>query len=447
MTSLVEEIGIKIKSRAFPRESNTHSGTEESITASRLRFIHVLPLVPQWDLDISLAEKYMSIGVLKSAVEIYERLGMPCETALCYAAVDNEKEAEKILLQRINLRPDDARAISILGDIRQDPDLWQKAWDISKYSKAKASLSHFYYSPPKGSGLTKNLELALHNMRECLTVSPLNYENWFFYGCCGLEAGNFELASEAFSRCVSLDDTNSHAWSNLATSLLKLNRTKAAFNALKKAIRNSAETNTSWRIYENYLTVAAKLNEWDDVLFAARELVKIKSKSGGEGSLDMPVIEKLVELLVTSEYPTDETARLSHFQTSCIDLVCNILPKVITRSSRAWRLVAKVQLWRKRPWDAIECHEKAFRALVQRPELGNDETAWNDAVEGCEDLVSAYESLGDLPGKYGPDSVVCSDWKFKARSSVRTLLSKGKTSWEDSDGWVRLQNLKLELTT
>lgn len=439
MTSLVEEIGLKIKTRLLPQETDTNNS---SPAASRLRFIHQLPLMPQWTMDVKLAEKYMSLGVLKSALEIYERLHLECEVALCHAAVDNETEAENVLLRRLEQHPNDARATSILGDIRQDPQLWERAWEIGRYPKAKNSLSRYYYNPPANSGLTKDLEAALLHMSDCLKADPLNFENWFFYGCCGLETANYELASEAFTRCISLDDSNSHAWSNLATALLRLDKTRPAFNALKKAMVSSKEGKRSWRIHENFVIVAMKLNEWSDVLQATRELIDMKE--GGESSIDIPVIEKLVEILVATDYPK-EGERLTHYQSSCIDLVCNMLPNVITNSGRCWRIVARVHIWRKRPWEALECYEKAYRAVSQKHDLSTDETIWKEAVEACEDLVAAYESLGELPGKHGADDVVCKDWKYKSKTTIRSLMSKGKQMWEDSEGWDRLIGLKENL--
>lgn len=441
MTSLVEEAGIHIKSRTIPQLKETTSADVQS----RLRYMHQLPLMGHWKMDAKLAEKYMSLGVIKSAINIYERLNMFTEAALCYAAVDEEQQAEKILLERIASHPKDARAISILGDIRQDPQLWNKAWDIGHYAKAKASLSKYYYKPPAHTGLSKDLLLALQHMHDCLSASPLSYENWFFYGCCGLESGNHEIAAEAFTRCVALDDTNAHAWSNLASALLKLDKTKQAFTALKRALQQGEGAKRSWRIFENYLLVAAKLGEWNDVLHASRELLKIRKDEGNETSIDVLVLEKLVQILVEEPYPVEQ--RLSHFQLSCVDLICNMVPSVINHNARVWRLVGKVELWQGKPWAALECAEKAYRATSLRPELDTLEEAWNEAVEACSDLVSAYESLGELPGKHNAGDLVCKDWRYKARSSVRSLMSKGKLMWEDSTGWNTLQDLKGELST
>lgn len=437
MTSLIEEVGIKIKSRIIPQAGN------ELPISSRLRFVHQLTLLPQWKMDSKLAEKYMEMGVLRSAIDIYERLQLSCETALCYAAVGEESTALKVLEDRITTHPEDARAISIIGDIKQDPSYWEKAWEIGTYSKAKASLAKYYYAPPMESGLTKNILLAIKHMNECLTVNPLNFENWYFYGCCGLESGQLELAAEAFTRCVSIDDSSSHAWSNLGSALLKQDKIRPAFNAIKKAIRTSGDGKKSWKIYDNYTTVAAKLSEWNDVLIGVRETIELRKASEGELAIDIPIIEKLVEILVSTEYVEGE--RLQYFQSKCIDLVCNFLPTVITTSARTWRIVSKVEMWRKRPWAALECYEKAYRACAHRPELEFDEQVWNDAVDACAELVSAYENFGELPGKHDAGDVVCKDWKYKSRSTIRSLLSSGKATWEDSEGWERLQELKSEL--
>lgn len=221
-----------------------------------------------------------------------------------------------------------------------------------------------------------------------------------------------------------------------------MDKLKEAYSCLKRAISCDAQKN--WKIWENYMLVAVKLNEWEDVLTACKQLVSIRRDKSGEGSIDLPIIEKLVELLVTSEYP-EEPQQLSYFQKSCTEFICNTLPQVITTSARCWRLVARVELWRKRPWAALECHEKAYRAISHNPDLEVEEKVWNDTVDACEDLVAAYESLGEMEGKYGPGSLVCKDWKYKCRSTIKALMSKGKGRWDDSPGWDRLVEARSQI--
>lgn len=435
MQSLVEELDLKIQTKLIPQS--------DAKPTSRLKYAHQLPFIPRWELDATLAEKYMSLGVLRSAVEIYERLQMSCETALCYAAVGDEAQAKRVLQKRINDNPKDARAISILGDIMQDPQLWNKSWEIGKYVNAKNSLGRYYYNPPSNSGLTRDYDMTLMHLNDSLRQYSLNFETWYFYACVGLECGRIALAAEGFSRCVSLDETHAMAWSNLSAAYVQLGKLKEALSCLRKAVSSDAQKN--WRIWENYMIVSVKLNEWNDVLLACKHLVNVKRERVGEGSIDLPVVEKLVELLVATEYDANNPETLTHYQKSCIDFICNVLPTVITTNARCWRLVARVELWRKRPWAALDCNEKAYRAISHNTDIDIDEKVWDETVCACEDLVAAYESLGELEGKHGSSSLVCKDWKYRSRATIKGLMGKGKSRWEDSDGWERLSELKKQL--
>ncbi|AGO11606.1 AaceriADL177Cp [[Ashbya] aceris (nom. inval.)] len=438
MQSLVEELGLKIQHKYIPESEN-----EEITSASdRMKYIHQLPFLPRWALDRELAEKYMSMGILRSAVEIYERLELHCDAALCYAAVGDEKQASVILQKRIENNPNDARAYSILGDIRQDPALWEKSWEVGKYVNAKNSLGKFYYNPPADSGFSRDLNLSLKHLNDSLRLFPLSFDTWYFYGCVGLECGKVDLAAEAFSRCVALDDTHALSWSNLSAAYTEQGKIKEAHSCLKRAIASDSQRN--WRIWENYMTVSVKLNEWEDVLLAFRHLIELGRDTKGERAIDLPVLEKLAELLTSTEYPGDPQM-LNYFQRSCVSLICDLLPSVITSSARCWRIVARVELWRKRPHAALECHEKAYRSMAHNADLETNETIWNSTVDTCEELVAAYESLGPMEGKHGAGDLVCRDWKYKARSTIKSLLNKGRNSWEGSEGWERLTQLRNNL--
>ncbi|SMN22446.1 similar to Saccharomyces cerevisiae YNL313C EMW1 Essential conserved protein with a role in maintaining cell wall integrity [Maudiozyma saulgeensis] len=436
MQSLVEELGLMIQTRMIPQSQDEVN----NCSAPRLKYIYQLPFMPRWELDARLAEKYMSLGVLRSAVEIYDRLHMWCEAALCYAAVGDEKQAEEILTKRLTDAPDDARAYSILGDIRQDPSLWEKSWSIGKYVNAKNSLARYYYRPPKESGVAQDFDVVLGHLNDSLRQYPLSFDTWYFYGCVALECGKLNVASEAFSRCVSLDDTHSMAWSNLSASYIQQDKLKEAYSCLKRAVGFDSQKN--WRIWENFMIVSFRLNEWNDVLTACKQLVSIKRDKQGEGSVDMPVVEKLAELLISTDYSEDKQ---DYFQRNSIEFICVTLPSLITTNDRLWKIVAKVELWRKRPWASLDCHEKAYRVTLHNPAVDTEEIAWNNTIDACEDLVAAYESLGEREGKYGAGSVVCKDWKYKARSTIKALISKGKGRWDGTDGWERLMEIRSQL--
>jgi len=96
-------------------------------------------------------------------------------------------------------------------------------------------------------------------------------------------------------------------------------------------------------------------------------------------------------------------------------------------------------LWRGLYSDALDANVKAFRTFLNKPGLETDEQVWNEAVDEAERLVDAYRNLGEKPGRMG--GVVCKDWKYQARSALRSLKGRGKVSHEGNPGWEKLEGL------
>lgn len=441
MQSLVEELGyVSNKYIANQDDENTSNDLENA--SVRLRYFHLISPVPKWGLDSALADKFMSIGALKSAVEVYERLQMWGDLALCYAAVGEAEKGIELLKKHVEEHPTDARSISILGDITCDPELWQRSWDVGKYPAAKRSLGRYYYSSQAKGG--RNLDLCIKHLREGLMVNPLNESAWFLYGCAGLETSQWELAAEAFTRCVSIDYDSPKAWSNLATAQLNMDRKDEALAALRQATRLSGQEKVDWRIWSNYVAVACDLDQWNDVLLGLRRITTLRGEKDGEDCLDVTILSRLVNVLVGETYIEDTTKTGGTFQRSAIDLFVNIIPKLVTSNAQLWRLVSKVHIWLKQPWAALEDIEKGFRIYTHIPDIESNEEKWNEAVEYCTDLVDAYRNYGPMEGKYGSEPV-CKTWQYKAKSSVRLLMGRGKQSWEGTDSWDQLVELKDDL--
>jgi lipopolysaccharide biosynthesis regulator YciM len=437
MQSLVEDLGFSNITTYLPKADVTE-GTDGK---ARLEYIHQLLPLPKWSMDSALAERLMALGALKSALEVYERLEMWGEVALCHAAVGKSDEAVKIMEDHLKKHPKDARGWSILGDITLNPEYWEKSWEIGKYAASKRALGRYYYSPPKSAGIERNLETAIKHLNGSLQINPLNSSAWFLYGCAGLETAQWELAAEAFSRCVALDDSDAKSWSNLSTALIRMNKKSEAFNTLKRAVRAAADLN-DWRIWSNYVHVAADLNDWAEAVRGLKEMILIRGDEEGERGIDLVLLEQIVQNLVESDLGNDANA-LTLFQKNAIELVTKIVPTYITNDARLYKLVARVNIWLRKPWTALESYEKGWRIISSNLDV-TDEASWNQAVDYCTDLVDAYTNFGPMDGRI-EGSVVCKDWKFKARSAIRTLMGKGKAFWEDSDGWDRLKTIKDDL--
>ena len=92
----------------------------------------------------------------------------------------------------------------------------------------------------------------------------------------------------------------------------------------------------------------------------------------------------------------------------------------------------------------------AWRVVLAQPGRETEsEKLWSDVVEATIRLCDSYESLGPrekVEGMgAGSGQLVARDWNFKARTAVRNVMGKGKSSWEGNAGWERLAEKSQEL--
>ncbi|KAI5800000.1 hypothetical protein EDC01DRAFT_628518 [Geopyxis carbonaria] len=452
--------------------------TESASVRERLLYIHQLPMPTRWEIEAELASLWTHVGGLNSALEIYERLEMWPELALCYAATEKEDKARDIIRnQLVDMSTGDerspvpseaARMWCILGDIEQDISHYEKAWEVSggRYARAQRSLGRHYFGK-------RDYERAAESYGKSLKIYPLHPQGWFALGCCWLELQKWEGAVRAFGRVVGLDESDAEAWSNLATALLRRENfpekneqqmplddeqddglrsaisdpqrnKKDAMRALKRAANLKRE---SWRIWDNYLTVAASLEPpaYNDVVIAMKRIIEIRKDSKGEVAVDADIAEILVRHIITADQdgkPSEYNPSKGGLPKAVVELVEKYIVPLITTNPRLWRIVARLELWMKRPKASLEAHEKAWRAINGRPGITDGtEQQWNELVDETIDLVDAYENLGQMERTEGLGSgePVAKDWRFKARSSVRAVIGKGK-NWEGTNGWNRLKD-------
>jgi tetratricopeptide (TPR) repeat protein len=425
-----------------PGSENPRNGTNDSVpttflprpkpqesapVSERLRYIHALASPTRWTLESELAARWVSIGGLRTALDIYERLEMWAEVALCWAAIDQEDSARRIIRrqlfqpspadenepgrtqgesdedaqaylgeERTSLPVDAPRLFCILGDIEKEPKFWERAWEVSKgrYARAQRSLGKHHVS-------TRDLPKAEEAYLKSLIINPQNANVWFSLGCVRLELQDWQGAVDAFSRSIKIEGEDGESWSNLGAALLQLrpsdaasfanteniddeDRPKAdpqkhkkeAFTALKRA---SALKRDSYRIWQNLLNVAATLSPppYTDILIAQGRLIDIRGRTEGESCIDIEVMEGVLTHIIASSSdpsvpdssiaetdPRHATLGLEHMFAT---LVASAITPLITHSRRLWQLVARLRLHQRRPDAALDAYERAWRVTLNRP--------------------------------------------------------------------------------
>ncbi|EED15591.1 TPR domain protein [Talaromyces stipitatus ATCC 10500] len=431
----------------LPRPEESESAPAEE----RLEYLWTLHFKTRWNLEAELAQKWVSLGGLRTALDIYERLEMWAEVALCYAATEREEKAKAIVRRQLyeptnpgtihddneryegselpELPADAPRLFCILGDIDSEPAMYERAWEVSgqRYARAQRSLARLYLKaqPP-------DYEKAEEAYKKSLRINLLNHGAWFALGCVQLNRQKWHEAVEAFTRTVQLEQDDAEAWSNLAAALLHVSpgnnkpsakeqkdtevvegekaeeetdpykHTRDALTALHHAARLKQ---TDHRIWDNIVTVAASLPPllipYKDIVFALRKVIELRSPKRGEKAIDLTVLDMLVEhlindykyddLLITVDGTNQKILRTGTVAGQIITLIDDVVVPLITRSAPLWLLVAKVELWRQRPSKAFAAHEKAWRATISSCTQGafqmGDEKKWIQIVKATERLV------------------------------------------------------------
>ena len=471
---------------------------EAAPVRDRLCYLFALSCPFRWDLEAELAARWVNLGGLRSALEIYERLEMWAEAALCWAATDREDKAARIVRRQLfhatngdesavdleaetwegaarDPPPADApRLYCILGDLKQLPSFYETAWSISnkRYARAQRSLGRLYSSKRDFAQAAEAYSLSLK-------VNALNQPAWFSLGCAHLEMAQFKDAVGAFSRCVQLDDQDAEAWSNLAAALVRLrSRDPAAdadpsgsggsgerdggaaswarsrLDALKAFKRAAVLKHDNYRIWSNLLTASASTcpPSYTDAIAAQRRLCDLRGQTEGDKCIDADIFDLLVRHVITSA----QESGLNRVDTSrglgkmVFDLATKTIQPLITASPRLWATLSTLNLHSGRPSSALEAQEKAWRSALARPQWESEgEPPWEAVAHQTLDLVDAYETLGPRERTEGlaagQGEVVAKDWKFKARNALRSVMSKAKEVWEGSEAWVRLEERLAEL--
>ncbi|CAK7240953.1 MAG: hypothetical protein STHCBS139747_002410 [Sporothrix thermara] len=242
--------------------------SEQAPPQTRLRYIHALSTPPKWHLESELAFAWAGVGSLISALEIFKRLRLWAEVALCLAsssAADDEngrgaggEEKARALIrwqlyqasdpslepqggedgaevdvlslksshftgpERDPPPPNAPRLFCILGDIEADPTHYDRAWELSKsrYSRAQRSLGEHYLQK-------QEWEKALDAYKKAVSANRLNSQLWSRLGDISLRLGLFAEAAEAFSRAIgaasdAAGGEDARTWSNLGSALYSL---------------------------------------------------------------------------------------------------------------------------------------------------------------------------------------------------------------------------------
>ncbi|KAI9145383.1 hypothetical protein BKA69DRAFT_1051154 [Paraphysoderma sedebokerense] len=367
----------------------------DSTASERLQYFWGVLEPSVWDLEAEVAEKMMSLGVVKTALEIYQRLELWEKVVNCHILTERTDKAEDLVLRLLKESPNSPKFLCILGDLRKDPTLYWDAWNKSnqRFSRAMRSLGAHYY---KVSDFPQSLEC----YERALKINPLYEQSWFMMGCAAMSCENWEKGLIAFSKCTSLDHENSEAWSNMAAIYIRLKQKKEAHRALSQALRHKYD---SWKMWTNYLYVSFDLGLIDDIIYAFTRIVEIRIDEGGIKSdmIDVELLTFLVDAVVRDYKEEIAESTESNVQTNTqrrVQRVQGLLDKITSNLSNyhtVWKIASNFYLHLGKYRKAIDAALKRYRAVSAVVDCYTDAKAFQDVVDAVVDLVDCYRNYGD----------------------------------------------------
>lgn len=516
--------------------------SNDSSVRERLRFFHALDLPAKWMMQAELAHRYLSIGVLRSALETYERIEMWEQVVQCLGMLGRHAEGIEVVRDLLSgrkmeapvqlqakriataasrvpharfARAHEAKLWCLLGDLEPEhaEEHYARAWEVSGASSARAarSLGAYHFA-------LHAYEHASVWLRRAVRINALFTRTWFMLGCAYMRMEKWVEAASAFRKCTSLEEEDGESWNNLASCYMRMHKeqvkqldrvleldedaesvasgtdsgidvesqdeaaaaaaadTDADADADAEAVAPAIELRLlahkalgvslkyqfeSWRVWTNYMVVSVDVGMLSEAARAMTRVVEIRtheqscSTSRGDvdvsDMVDMGVLNKLVDAVIRP-HDADDEVHNKHagvgLQSAVLRLFEQTLLPRFTTSPPIWQSYARLMFAMGHFRATLEARIQSFQSgagSADSMDVVTDKSAWLRAKDELQDVCDALMNLGGRPALPDSHEEAMPDWRFRARTLVRTFMSRTRDSFEDEAEWAELQELLEDL--
>eukprot|EP00731_Ephydatia_muelleri_P026260 Em0018g360a len=339
----------------------------------RLTLFYCLVIPSCWEVQKDLASTMFGLGAAQGALEIYERLEMWEEVAICYQAAGRRGKAEEVIREQLQIQRTPLM-LCLLGDVTQNPEHYKEAWELANHRSARAqkSLGMWYLKQQKYKECAESLQLSLG-------VNALQDGVWFCLGHAASKLGDYDLAVKALQHCVSIEPDNAEAWNNLAAQFVYKKDKIRASHAYKEAIKCNYE---SWKIWENYIMVSLDIGDFEEVIKSYHRLLDLKEKF-----CDSEVLQHLVPAVLkgVTDRGGVSAARL-HKQ---LGLLLGRITSQTTCTAEIWELCAQYHLTS----ESADIRGKGLLELQKAQRMARLDSSWEKDIKKLQkvaDYTMAY---------------------------------------------------------
>ncbi|KAM7354742.1 tetratricopeptide repeat protein 27 [Cochliomyia hominivorax] len=225
-------------------------------------------LQPTWQVKAQLCELLLSLGMIKTALDIYLKIQNWEQVIYCYTALELRHKAAEIIQQELDKKPT-VLLYCLLGDATDNPDCYETAWKFSKHTsgKAKAYWGNYLFAH-------KRYEEAIPHYEKSVEINSLQEKIWLRLGYSAIMLEKWELAVHAYITYTHLEPLGFESWNNLAKALIKLGDKQRAHKVLAESLKCNY---SNWKVWENFMVVSVDTGHFEDAMNAYNRLSELKT--------------------------------------------------------------------------------------------------------------------------------------------------------------------------
>ncbi|KAF6000931.1 Tetratricopeptide repeat domain 27 [Cyanidiococcus yangmingshanensis] len=387
----------------------------------RLEYVFSTAYPLRWQMQREWAETLGRLGLVKSALAVFESIEMWEHVIDCHRLMGNWSRAYALITEQVRRRGASPRLLCVLGDVlvmqpqlerpsddrRTPEELYEEAWIRSgeRYARAQRSLGRL--AMRRG-----DWQRAYDHFRLALAVNPLYQEIWFASGFCAQKAEQWDRATESYTSAVQYEPEHAEAWSNLGHALLRQSgdETTSQMLRMRRIVKCFAEAARlrpeSWQIWQNLLVAATVAQEWATAIRAQTKLIALRGREGYDRSSMATVIKAIsgaLEITRTQAESSLVGGATNERLLVSLEPLLRHLASIGISDALIWSTLGRCARERGEFREALEYNRKTIRALEaseRRPPFGLKPTtngcdAESERAQARSALTRAYCELGE----------------------------------------------------
>lgn len=387
--------------------------TREFDIFQRLSYIYAAYTRPRWSIQAQLADLMVSLGLVKTALDLYLKIEKWDSVISCYTLLDLNHRAAEVIQNELK-KKETVELYCLLGDALDDVSYYDKAWKISneRSGRAQRHLGCYYFA-------RKQFETAIPHLEKSLSINSLQETVWSRLGYSALSLERWELAAKAYRHYTTIEPNGFESWNNLAKAYLNLGDKKRAHKILTEALRCNYN---NWKVWENFLIVSVDTGNFEDVLNAHQRLTDLKTRY-----LDKEILQITIDAIYNNTPDADgqPTHRLTKKAQNILAHLCVQYPtEGVVFELSAKLLDSDLLLKCQKLQKAYRCYTQSQNAWTKTAETTLK--ALNVCTNLCETSIKAFEQCTEQT-----KSAALSQLSSARLSAQGCIKAAGETEWHD----------------